>query len=91
VLVLSPVTEEWLRRGYERRMNTSAVRRDLGEILAHGEPERGMGQGEAAEQPPDEPVGAVTEVEPGRAAADGDTESNVAVVIDFADLGPEAA
>ena len=53
VLALSPATEEWLRRGYERRMNTPAVRRDLGEILAHGEPERGMGQGEAAEQPPE--------------------------------------
>ena len=30
-------------------MNTPAVRRDLGAILAHGEPETGMGQGEAAE------------------------------------------
>src|SRR5947209_11618325 len=29
-LALSPATEEWLRRGYERRMNTAAVRRDLG-------------------------------------------------------------
>ena len=53
VLSLSPATEEWLHRGYERRMNTPAVRRDLGEILAHGEPESGMGQGEAAEQPPE--------------------------------------
>ena len=34
-------------------MGTEAVKRDLGEILAHGEPERGMGQGEAAEQPTD--------------------------------------
>ena len=44
-------------------MNTEAVRRDLGPILAHGEPETGMGQGEAAEanqaaaerQPPETP------------------------------------
>jgi len=49
-LVLSPATEQWLRHGYEQRMSTVAVRRDLGEILSHGEPERGMGQGEAAEQ-----------------------------------------
>jgi hypothetical protein len=49
-LVLSAATEQWLRNGYQQRMATDAVRRDLGEILAHGEPERGMGQGEAAEQ-----------------------------------------
>jgi hypothetical protein len=48
LLVLSAETEQWLRQGYARRMTTAAVRRDLGEILAHGEPERGMGQGEAA-------------------------------------------
>src|SRR5436305_1047390 len=60
-LALSSATEEWLRRGYERRMNTPAVRRDLGEILAHGEPERGMGQGEAAEQPTEEPLGGLGE------------------------------
>src|ERR1035437_5430154 len=52
VLSLSPVTEQWLRHGYQQRMSTGAVRRDLGEILAHGEPERGMGQGEAAAQSP---------------------------------------
>jgi hypothetical protein len=50
-LTLSAATEESLRHGYTQRMSTEAVRRDLGEILAHGEPERGMGQGEAAEQP----------------------------------------
>src|SRR5437016_4480943 len=49
-LVLSLATEQWLRHGYQQRMSTEAVRRDLGEILAHGEPERGMGQGEAAER-----------------------------------------
>jgi hypothetical protein len=94
VLALSPATEEWLRRGYERRMSTPAVKRDLGDILAHGEPESGMGQGEAAEQPPDGPAAAVGEGEVKGAAADSgrdDAEGNGAVVIDFADLGPEAA
>ena len=50
LLVLSPETEQWLRRGYQIRMSTDAVRRDLGEILAHGEPENGIGQGEVADQ-----------------------------------------
>ena len=50
LLVLSPDTEQWLRRGYQTRMSTDAVRRDLGEILAHGEPENGIGQGEVADQ-----------------------------------------
>src|SRR4051794_33517595 len=39
LLVLSAETEQWLRHGYQARMSTDAVRRDLGEILAHGEPE----------------------------------------------------
>ena len=50
LLVLSPETEQWLRHGYQTRMGTDAVRRDLGEILAHGEPENGIGQGEVADQ-----------------------------------------
>ena len=49
LLAISAATEQWLRQGYEARMDTPAVKRDLGEILAHGEPETGMGQGEAAE------------------------------------------
>ena len=49
LLAISSATEQWLRHGYEARMSTAAVRRDLGAILAHGEPETGMGQGEAAE------------------------------------------
>ena len=40
VLALSPATEQWLRHGYQHRVSTDAVRRDLGEILAHGEPVR---------------------------------------------------
>jgi len=94
VLALSLATEEWLRHGYERRMSTSAVKRDLGEILAHGEPESGMGQGEAAEQPPEEPAAAVSDGGVISAAAHrdhADEEGNGAVVIDFAGLGPEAA
>ena len=89
-LALSPATEEWLRRGYERRMNTPAVRRDLGEILAHGEPERGMGQGEAAEQPPEEPSLAVAKGDVGNGLAKSgreDTEGDGAVIIDFTGLG----
>jgi hypothetical protein len=35
LLVLSAATEQWLRHGYETRMKTPAVLRDLGEILAH--------------------------------------------------------
>ena len=61
-------------------MNTEAVRRDLGAILAHGEPETGMGQGEAAEanqaaaeasQPPDDTPEPPAAAQP---AANGDGE-----------------
>ena len=48
LLVISAATEEWLRDDYERQISTEPARRDLGEILAHGEPEGGTGQGEAA-------------------------------------------
>jgi len=67
-------------------MSTEAVRRDLGVILAHGEPENGIGQGEvadqaaqpAAEQPAETP------------AANGNGRGEV-VTVDFGDLGPAAA
>ena len=52
-------------------MSTEAVRRDLGEILAHGEPENGIGQGEVADQaaqPAGEPP-AAEPASPGRATA----------------------
>ena len=86
LLVLSPETEQWLRHGYQTRMSTEAVRRDLGVILAHGEPENGIGQGEvadqaaqpAAEQPAEPP------------AANGNGRGEV-VTVDFGDLGPAAA
>ena len=88
LLSISSATEQWLRQGYEARMNTPAVRRDLGVILAHGEPETGMGQGEAAEtsqpsaDPPEPPAAA--QPSPG---ADG----NGVVTVDFGGLGPAAA
>ena len=90
LLAISPATEQWLRQGYEARMNTDAVRRDLGLILAHGEPETGMGQGEAAEtsQPPADTANleatAAAQPSPG---ADG----NGVVTVDFGGLGPSAA
>ena len=87
LLVLSPETEQWLRHGYQTRMSTEAVRRDLGEILAHGEPENGIGQGEVADQaaqPTPEPPAA----EPASPASNGHGE---VVTVDFGDLGPAAA
>ena len=85
LLVISAETEQWLRNGYQARMNTDAVRRDLGPILPHGEPETGMGQGEAAEQtaPVDEPTAAPV-VPAAAATAQGDG----VVAVDFGGLGP---
>ena len=84
LLVLSAETEQWLRHGYQTRMSTEAVRRDLGEILAHGEPENGIGQGEVADQaaqPASEPPAS----EPAAPASNGHGE---VVTVDFGDLGP---
>jgi hypothetical protein len=87
VLVLSPETEQWLRNGYATRMSTAAVRRDLGEILAHGEPENGIGQGEVADQAAqpgsEQPV-------PEPTAPQGNGRGEV-LTVDFGDLGPAAA
>jgi hypothetical protein len=107
LLTLSPGTEQWLRKGYRQRMSTEAVTRDLGEILAHGEPERGMGQGEAAEQaaeqspgqafwegelPPGQPEPAEeTAGEAADSAAEDRPPGNGVVVVDFRGLGPDAA
>jgi hypothetical protein len=106
-LALSTVTEQWLRHGYQQRMSTEVVRRDLGEILSHGEPVHGMGQGEAADQDPERSDAqafwdgelAPVQAEPARAdAADAATErsesptrDNGLVVVDFRGLGPDAA
>jgi hypothetical protein len=87
LLVLSPETEQWLRRGYQIRMSTDAVRRDLGEILAHGEPENGIGQGEVADQAA-QPASEAPAAEPATPASNGHGE---VVTVDFGDLGPAAA
>ena len=91
LLVLSSATEQWLRQGYEARMSTASVKHGLGPILAHGEPETGMGQGEAAEG--DQPTAEAPSPEP--AAADPPStpvsEGNGVVAIDFGGLGPAAA
>ena len=87
LLLLSAETEQWLRHGYQTRMSTDAVRRDLGEILAHGEPGTGIGQGEVADQaaqPASEPPAA----EPAVHAGNG---NGAVVTVDFGDLGPAAA
>ena len=86
-LALSPETEQWLRRGYQIRMSTDAVRRDLGEILAHGEPENGIGQGEVADQAA-QPTSEPAAPEPAAPASNGHGE---VVTVDFGDLGPAAA
>ncbi len=92
LLVLSADTEQWLRHGYEARMSSEAVRRDLGAILAHGEPETGIGQGETAdqvaqagaEQPLDHTAQA-DESSTTRRNGDGDV-----VAVDFGAIGPAA-
>jgi len=94
-LALSLGTEQWLRNGYEQRVGTEAVRRDLGEILAHGEPERGMGQGEATEQPAEasgaDPLRATGEPDRNGGAEPSDhSHGNGVVVVDFSGPGPEA-
>ena len=91
LLAISATTEEWLRQGYEARMNTDAVRRDLGPILAHGEPETGMGQGEAAER--NETAAETPTHEPPATAPPpaSQAEGNGVVTVDFGGLGPSAA
>jgi hypothetical protein len=90
LLVLLPDTEEWLRHGYRARMDSDAVRRDLGEILAHGEPETGIGQGESADLPAHASEATAADT-PTTETAAGDTNSNGAgelVAVDFGRLGP---
>jgi hypothetical protein len=88
LLVLSPETEQWLRHGYQARMSTEAVRRDLGAILAHGEPDTGTGQGEVADQaaqPSSEQPD--TGAAPDTSAAPGNGSGEL-VAVDFGELGP---
>jgi len=90
LLSISPATEQWLRNGYEARMNTDAVRRGLGAILAHGEPETGMGQGEAAET--NQPTADTANLEPAAASQSSPgADANGVVTVDFGGLGPSAA
>jgi hypothetical protein len=101
LLLLSPATEAWLRNGYRTRMNSETVLRDLGPILAHGEPDDGIGQGESTDaaahgssDPPAETPAAPTPTptaEPA-AAANGqhDNGRGELVTIDFGGLGPAA-
>lgn len=98
LLVLSPATGDWLRDDYLRQVSTDAARRDLGEILAHGEPEHGPGPGRATEEPAAErPIAAVEEVvERGEGQAGGVDRAkpgggNGLVIVDFGDHGPDAA
>jgi hypothetical protein len=86
LLVLSPDTEQWLRHGYQTRMSTEAVRRDLGEILAHGEPENGIGQGEVADQ-----AAQPANEQPAETAGPNGNGRGEVVTVDFGDLGPAAA
>jgi hypothetical protein len=106
-LVLSPATEAWLRERYALQMSIDAVRRDLGEILSHGEPAFGSGQGEVAEpatgspseafwageQPPDQ-VGPEAQDAPEESAAtpvESSPKTNGVVHVDFTGRGPDAA
>jgi hypothetical protein len=95
LLVLHPATEQWLRDGYRTRISTDAVRRDLGEILAHGEPETGMGQGEAADRAADPGAAPGPDAEPATNTPAGAPEpagadGNGVVTVDFGGLGPTA-
>jgi hypothetical protein len=88
LLTLSPETEAWLRRGYEARMQTEAVLRDLGPMLAHGEPETEMGQGETTEraaQPAEPPAPETPAADTPAAATNGQGDL---VTVDFGGLGP---
>ena len=81
------VAQTGLRGADEHRPRSAAT---SAPILAHGEPETGMGQGEAAEanQPPAEAPSA----EPAAAAqSTPGAEGNGVVTVDFGGLGPRAA
>jgi hypothetical protein len=94
LLVLHNATEQWLRDGYRNRMSTDAVRRDLGEILSHGEPETGIGQGEAAETA-EEPVAAngapdETGAAAGAIGSQDARDAGEVVAVEFGGPGPAA-
>jgi hypothetical protein len=93
LLVLSAETEQWLRHGYRARVSTPTVARDLGPILAQGEPDDGMGQGESTDQAAH--AGEVTAdraapAEEAATAGDGNGSGEL-VSVDFGALGPDAS
>jgi hypothetical protein len=94
--VFPPETGALLRDGYRRRIESDAVRRDVGEVLAHGEPQEGIGQGaatEAAAQSGEraQPGGAEP-AERSVAAAEGPAKPNGGeVVVDFPTAGQAPA
>jgi hypothetical protein len=80
------------------QISADPVRRDLGEILGHGESERGGGQGEAAEQAPNgasstagEPAGQAEDAPTGSNGQQTTAPGNGLVVVDFGGRGPDAA
>ena len=96
--MLSAETEAWLRDGYRARMSTAAVLRDLGPILAHGEPDDGIGQGEStdARRPPGRrrrrARAGARAATPAGDAADGHGNGNGELVtIDFGGARPRRA
>jgi hypothetical protein len=98
VLVLSPRTEAWLRDRYAEEISAGSARRDLGEILAHGEPERGGGQGDASEHPPqeassgaNETTGEAERATTGSNGQPSEERGNGLVIVDFGAHGPDAA
>src|SRR3954453_14475627 len=99
LLTISAATEAWLRDGYRARMSTDTVLRDVGVILAHGEPDDGMGQGEstdaaahpAAEAGTETPSDASASTPPAPATVPAGPPANghgELVTIDFGGLGP---
>jgi hypothetical protein len=93
LLVLSAATEQWLRQDYATRSHSVAARRDLGELISHGEPEQRTGQDEAADQPA-LATGEPTDEQAAQAEA---SETPVSpngtgvVHLDFSDSGPTVA
>jgi hypothetical protein len=93
LLTLSPATESWLRDGYRTRMQTESVLRDLGPMLAHGEPDDGIGQGERtddAARPGPDPAPQTPAPAAPAAPANGHAGNGRGdvVTVDFGGLGP---
>jgi hypothetical protein len=91
LLSVSAETERWLREGYRARMSTPAVLRDLGPMLAHGEPEDQLGQGESTDRAAQPAEPAATENAPtpdAPATPPHGNGSGELVAIDFGQLGP---